>query len=124
MSHNLFGFNLNKFELISCYDGDTCNFNILDDNFPTYLNPMLIRVYGVDTPEMKGKNTNKELAIKAKNFTTNFVKNATNLQLIDCIKDKYFRFNCTYISGKLSLADQLIKEKLGKPYFGGNKKDF
>lgn len=117
----LYAFNIQKVELVSCYDGDTCKFNILDVNFPDYLNPMSIRVYGVDTEEMRGKNTNKALAIKGREFTINFVKNAKNLQLTKCIKDKYFRFDCVYLDGKLSLANELIKNNLGKPYFGGRK---
>ncbi len=118
--NNAFSFGFKKLELINCYDGDTCKFNILDDGFPSYLNPIGIRVYGVDTAEIKDK-VNKELALKSKNFTTNFVKNAKNLTLSNCVKDKYFRFICVYKDGNKDLAQTLIENNLGKPYFGKSK---
>ena len=118
---HLVAFDLHNIELIDCYDGDTCKFNILDNDFPKYLNPMLVRVLGVDTPEMKGKHTNKIKAKQAREFTLNFIKNSTNFKLSQCIKDKYFRFDCNYISNNKSLSNELIKEDLGKPYFGGKK---
>ncbi|MDR2007413.1 MAG: thermonuclease family protein [Alphaproteobacteria bacterium] len=117
----LYAFDLQKVEWVSCYDGDTCKFNILDSNFPPYLNPMSIRVYGVDTPEMKG-NT-KSAAIKSKEFTVHFIKNSQNLRLTNCKKDKYFRFDCDYIDNKKSLSQQLIANNLGVPYFGGKKQN-
>ena len=120
-SHNTFNFS--SVELINCYDGDTCRFNILDSHFPQYLNPMSIRVYGVDTKEMKSKNLqDKEKAIEAKNFTINFVKVANkDLKLINCIKDKYFIFDCEFTFKDKNLAQELINNNLAIPYFGGKK---
>ncbi len=120
-TNSLYGFDINKFEFIDCFDGDTCNFNILEDNFPSYLNPMSIRILGVDTAEIRGKKADKAKANKAKLFTINFIKNSTALTLKNCKKDKYFRFDCEFIDGNKSLSRELIKNKLALPYLINDK---
>lgn len=117
-------FSFKEVNLISCYDGDTCRFELKDNNFPSYLNPMSIRLYGIDTAEIKKSktgNNDKILAQKAKNRTNELLKNASIITLDSCIKEKYFRFVCkVYADGK-DVSTILLNEKLATPYFGGTK---
>jgi endonuclease YncB( thermonuclease family) len=95
-----------------------------------------VRLYGVDTPELKPslslKNRDKEIkaAKKAKNFVEELINNKVVEML--CGKwDKYGRLLGTiyiYEYGclpcwykKFSLGDMLIENRLGKPYYGGTK---
>ena len=65
-----------------CYDGDTCNALML--GVPDSIKKIKVRIRGIDTPEMKGKCENeKKLALKAKDFINNLIKNSTVLYLKD-----------------------------------------
>ncbi len=111
-------FDFNKVQALYCYDGDTCTFNILDSNFPSYLNPMSIRFARIDTKEMKSKNPyDKALAVKAKEFTNSFVKNASVINLSDCKKGKYFRFVCEVSDeNNTNLNDLLLNKGLAEVF--------
>jgi endonuclease YncB( thermonuclease family) len=117
-------FNFYSVELIDCYDGDTCTFILKDNDFPSYLNPMSIRIYGIDTPEIKTSkngNNDKILAQKAKIRTNQLLKQAKKITLKDCKKEKYFRFVCEIYADNDKISLLLLKEKLATPYFGGTK---
>lgn len=117
-------FNFNNVELINCYDGDTCTFILKDNNFPSYLNPMSIRIYGIDTPEIKKSKmgiNDKALAQKAKYRTNQLLQEAKKITLNNCKKEKYFRFVCDIYADNNNISSLLLKEKLATPYFGGTK---
>jgi micrococcal nuclease len=107
-------------EIVSIYDGDT--FKVSVAHWPTFFSPMSIRVRGIDTPEMHGQcDREKELAKKAKDFTTEKLHNAKRVELHNLGRDKYFRVLADVIIDGSNLTELLIKKGLGKPYDGGTK---
>ncbi len=107
--------------VISVYDGDTLRVD-LDCDTEIFCKNIPVRVYGIDTPEIKGKNADKANALKAKYFLQQSIQNAKTIELHDIKRGKYFR-----IVGKLMLdgediAQIMISQNLGYPYFGGTKK--
>jgi len=113
--------------IVSVYDGDTfradlnCTNKFFCKNIP-------IRVYGVDTPEMKGGSKTvreKVLAHKAQKVTKKFLTEAMNSRgiiLKDCFRGKYFRLVCKVRNGNCDLLSKLlIKKGLGVEYFGKKK---
>lgn len=110
-------YNLEIERIVSQYDGDTFKVDLKNCNEPIFCKGMSIRVYGVDTPELKPLQPN---AKEAKEFTRKFLMD--KIYLRECSADKYFRLDCKVINSKgQDLASELIKVGLGKPYFGGTK---
>ncbi|MCK5603005.1 thermonuclease family protein [Candidatus Pacearchaeota archaeon] len=111
-------------EVTSIYDGDTFRANI--EGFPAIIGErMAIRIAGIDTPEMRDKDPKvKELAQQAKQFTVKRLREGKHIVLKNIQRGKYFRIVAdVYIDG-VSLADELIKTGLAKPYTGGKKPDW
>jgi len=111
-------------DIVKVYDGDTFYCNI--PNYPDIVGKNIsVRVYGIDTPEIKGKTKHeKELALKAKTVTLCCLKNAKVIELRNMRRDKYFRILAeVYVDGK-SLKDILITEKLGREYYGKTKENW
>lgn len=105
----------------SIYDGDTITVTI--NKWPALIGDHIeIRVNGIDTAEMHAScPEEKQLAIAAKSFTVNFLNTTKRITLRNLGRDKYFRIDADiYVDGK-SLAEELIKAKLAKPYDGGTK---
>lgn len=101
-------------------DGDTFTVDLpcADEVF---CKDISVRVRGIDTPELKSKNSQKrQAALKAKEFTKNFLE-AGQVDLLKCGRDKYFRLLCDVTSDGEDLASALFKAGLAKPYFGGKK---
>lgn len=110
----------------SNYDGDTVTvkFNSIDCLKPV-ISQMNIRIYGVDTPEIKGKcPKEKELAKKVKRFVRNRLSKGQP-KLIIYGRDKYFRllgdFEVLYYGKRYLLSDLLIKKGYAIRYYGGTK---
>lgn len=108
-------------EISHVYDGDTIIANIV--NWPEIIGDKIpIRIRGIDTPEMKDPSM-KDLANKAKNFTTKMVT-TSHVEIKNMTRDKFFRIDADiYVDGK-NLGDLLIDQKLAKPYNGGKKIDW
>lgn len=108
-------------EVTSIYDGDTFRAN-LKDYPPIVGERMGIRIYGIDTPEMKDKRPRvKELAQKAKQFAVKRLREGKNIVLKNIRRGKYFRIVAEVWIDGISLGDELIKAGLAKPYDGGKK---
>lgn len=108
----------------SNYDGDTINFDIGSKFLPIF-RYMPLRLYGIDTPEIKTKDEKeKARALKAKYFVKKELTNAKTIDLKDCTKDKYFRLNCRVVYDNKDLTDELLKRNYGYKYFGGKKQSF
>lgn len=103
---------------MSNYDGDTIKFN-LGSNLPEIFRFIPLRLYGIDTPEIKS-NTIK--ALTARDFVKNELTSARQINLIDCKNDKYFRINCRVVYDGKDLTKELLEQELGYPYYGGTKK--
>ena len=108
-------------KVISVYDGDTFRVNI--DNLPPILGQNIaIRVNGIDTPEIRGKcQSEKDLAIKARDFVRSQLFNAKVIELANIQRGKYFRIVADVIIDEQRLTDLLLDKKLGYRYYGGKK---
>lgn len=113
-----------KAKVLKVYDGDTFWIVAFHDGKMFRFNT---RLYGVDTPELKGES--KEKALEAKKYVSEKILNKiVDIQVLTNtiyndkkIKDKYGRLlSIIHIDG-INLANDLIDRGHGKPYFGGTK---
>ena len=110
--------------ITSIYDGDTFRCTIKD--YPPIIGEQIsIRVYGIDTPELRDKCPQvKEKAQAAKQFAVTLLRNAKKVELRNMQRGKYFRILAeVYVDGK-SLATELIKAGHAVEYDGGTKFDW
>lgn len=111
---------LENFKIVDVYDGDTfyIDLNCSDDVFCKRLP---VRVNGIDTPELKTKDTcEHEAGLKAKEITISFL-NSKDVKLKNCTRGKYFRLVCDVEANNITLAQELLKSKLAYEYDGGTK---
>lgn len=117
----VFSQDFNDVKYIRNHDGDTIIFD-LGDNLPDIFRYTPVRVYGIDTPEIKTKNAcEMPKAIVARDFVKNELTPAKLINLIDCKKDKYNRIDCTVNYDNKDLTKELLKRGYGYEYFGGKK---
>lgn len=111
-------------EVTSIYDGDTFRVNIV--GYPDIVGHRVsVRVFGIDTPEMKGKcPAEKEAAQKAKQFTVEKLRSGKKIELRNLRRDKYFRLLAEVYIDNNNLAEMLIKAGLAISYDGGTKKSW
>jgi len=109
-------------DVVSVYDGDTfrANLNIKCDLLST---SMPIRIFGIDTPEMRTKNKKlKKIAIEARDHLSKRLKEGHCIVLKNIRRGMYFRIIAdVYIDG-ISIGDELLASKLARRYFGGTKR--
>jgi len=116
--------NVTVSRVVSVYDGDTITVDI--DNYPPIIGKSIsVRIYGIDTPEIKSKNPKEtERAKQARDYVQGLLKTAKVVELRNMRKDKYFRILAeVYVDGQ-SIADLLIKKGYAVPYDGGTKQDW
>lgn len=108
-------------DVVAVYDGDTVTVNIPDVH-PLIGKKIGVRIRGLDTPERKGKQPcEKDKAIEAKSLVETALKNAKQVDLLNCGKDKYFRLLCdVHYDGK-SVAALVLDKKLAYQYSGATK---
>ena len=103
-------------KVVGVYDGDTFYVNI-NKVHPLFGEKLGVRVWGVDTPEIRGgSDYEKAMAKKAKDFTKKFLDSAKRVDLVECVRGKYFRIVCKVLADGNSLSEALIKESLAIPY--------
>jgi micrococcal nuclease len=110
-------------KVISVYDGDTFRVNI--EGYPDIIGENIpIRVNVIDTPKIKGQcDYEKQLAIKAKYFTSTFLSGGT-VELRNIEREKYFRIAAdVYVDG-VSLGNSLIDAGLAYKYDKKKKKNW
>lgn len=125
--------------IVRVYDGDTFTADIdafsfttkdgkkkvLKDLHPVISEAMNIRIFGIDTPEMKSKSEKvRRWAIKARDRARALLNAAKEVILTNIGKDKYFRFDATVWVDGHNLGQTLIDEGLALPYDGGKKADW
>ncbi len=104
------------------YDADTITFKI-ENVHPLIGEKINIRVKGVDTPEIRTKNScEKSKARNAKKLVENLLKNANKIDLENIERGKYFRIVADVMIDGKSLTDYLLKNGLAYAYDGGTKK--
>ena len=115
--------------VIDIYDADTITVILFFRNDPSIIK---LRLFGIDTPEMKPKNDNeneiikeKALAIIAKIVLTDLIKNNNDLLYIKTNgSEKYGRTLATLFLKKddtTSINQKLIDLKLADSYYGKKK---
>ena len=110
-------------EVVAIYDGDTFTVNIKD--WPDIVGKKVqVRIYGIDTPELKSKNLyEKDLARKAKERLVFLLRNH-KIDIRNVRRDKYFRLLAEVYSDDINVGDKLIEEGLAREYFGNKKGDW
>ena len=111
-------FTLSPDQIVEVYDGDTFKID-LPSQHPLFGDDISIRVFGIDTPELKGSSDEvKALAYKAKNRTRELLSDAKTIELKNPQRGKYFRVVAeVWIDGE-SFAEKLKGEGLAKDYDG------
>lgn len=103
------------------YDGDTITVSIPSVH-PLIGQNILVRINGVDTPEIKTSNVCEKSAGRvAQKLVENVLKNAKQVDLENVQRDKYFRILADVKVDGQYLKDLLIKNKLAYEYHGGTK---
>lgn len=106
---------------IKNYDGDTITFDIpgVPDIFGKNIS---VRVYGIDTPEMKGKcDKEKQLARESQLLVEKLLTDSSKVVIKNAQRDKYFRILGEVYADGISISEVLIEQKLAVPYFGDTK---
>ena len=111
-------FILSPEQVVDVYDGDTFKID-LPSMHPLFGDDLAIRLFGVDTPEMRGTTDMvKALAKEAQQVTEKALKGASKIELRNPQRGKYFRIiSEVWIDGE-SLADMLKAKGLAKDYDG------
>jgi endonuclease YncB( thermonuclease family) len=111
-------FILSPDQVVDVYDGDTFKID-LPNMHPLFGDDISIRLFGVDTPEMRGTTDEvKALAMQAQQVTEKALKGASKIELRNPQRGKYFRIvSEVWIDGE-SLADMLKGKGLAKDYDG------
>lgn len=119
-----FTFPIKGGRVIKVYDADTITIasKLPYDESPLYR--LSVRLNGIDTPEIKGKdisNEEKESAKKARDFVSNLVLNKF-VRLENIETEKYGRILADVYIGDLHINEVLINERYAVKYDGGTKR--
>lgn len=119
-----FTFPIKGGRVIKVYDADTIT---IASKLPYEESPLYrlsIRLNGIDTPEMKGKDVSaeeKEAAKLARDYVYNLVFNKF-VRLENIESEKYGRILADVYIGDIHLNELLIKERYAVKYDGGTKR--
>jgi len=106
---------------LSCYDGDTCRFQISGVH-PLLGENMGVRLGGIDTPEIKGAcPQEKDKAIEARDLLRKLLEEAGTIDLIKVRRGKYFRLVSTIVADGVDTSQVLINKGLAVAYNGRTK---
>ena len=89
----------------SCYDGATC----------TAIDGEKIRLACIDTPELKGRNSDPEKAIKARDFLNKLVANK-EISIKRITKDRYGRTVAEIYKDGKNIQELIVNKGYGKIY--------
>ncbi len=118
--------------ITKCYDGDTCTADHVfsnDEPVPSIFGKsLLIRLHGIDTPEISRRGAKCELEVclgkVAQRLLMDFITTSPSaqFQLRQCVRDKYFRLTCDVVNewGE-SAVEYMKKTGLVVLYSGGTK---
>jgi Micrococcal nuclease (thermonuclease) homologs len=118
--------NFDNVKVLSVYDGDTFKVN-LPCSEDIFCKDISVRVNGIDTPEIKGKDScEKQKAKEAQVLTKSILKKGPVI-LKNCKRDKYFRLLCDVsVLGPnqgYNLSEELLEANLAVEYYGETKAD-
>lgn len=116
-----FVFPIQEGQVIKVYDGDTIT---IASKMPYPESPMYrfsVRLNGIDTPEIKGKNADeKEIAKKARDELSALILNKS-VTLKNVQSEKYGRILADVYLEDVFLNDWMIEKKFAVKYDGGTK---
>jgi endonuclease YncB( thermonuclease family) len=116
-------FEFNEVVYHTCYDGDTCMVS-LPGIQPFFGDHILIRLEGIDTPEIKGVcERENQLAREARNFLRGVMEQASTIRLINAHRDKYFRIDAMILADGVDVSELMINKGYAVRYDGGTKKN-
>jgi endonuclease YncB( thermonuclease family) len=110
--------------VIKVYDGDTITIAAKMPYSESPLYRLSVRLNGIDTPEIKGKDVTedeKEAAKSARDFVSNLVLNKY-IRLENVNNEKYGRILADVYIGDIFLNELLLKEHYAVKYDGNTKK--
>lgn len=113
---------INGGQVIKVYDGDSITIAayLPIQNSPLYR--FSVRLNGIDTPEIKGKNEDEKTAAKnARDALSNLILHK-HIILKNVDTEKYGRILADVYLDELCVNDWLIQEKYAVKYDGGTKK--
>ena len=113
-------------KIVRVVDGDTVDVDI-DLGFAVWLNKQRIRLFGVDTPESRTRDTEeKKFGILAKNFVKGRLP-VGSMQILrtrmDDSRGKFGRILGEFVLEETTLNQLLIVTNNGVPYFGQSKEE-
>lgn len=113
--------NITVDQVTQVYDGDSFKVNI--NSWPAIIGKeMIIRVKGVDAPEIAGKCEKEVLMAKlARQHTANLIEKSFRVELKNIQRDQYFRILADVYVDRTHLGNSLLTNKLAVPYSGGPK---
>ena len=110
-----------KCKIIEIIDGDTVKVDI-DVGFNIWMNNMVIRLLGVDSPESRTSDPiEKSFGILSKKRLAELLPISSVQTVQTTIDDKYGRILGDFIVNKESISASLIKDGYAVPYNGQNK---
>lgn len=116
-----FTFPIQGGRVIKVYDGDTIT---IASKLPFNESPLYrlsVRLNGIDTPEIKGKNEDEKTAAKnARDSLSSFILNKY-VTLKNIQSEKYGRILADVYLGDVCLNEWMIKERYAVKYDGGTK---
>lgn len=107
--------------LLGCHDGDTCTITIPD--LPALFGERLsMRLLGIDTPEIMSHCPQEQrLAVQAKEVLMGLIAHGKQVHVDLLERDKYFRALARITVDGKDVTQELLAQKLAKPYDGGTK---
>jgi len=119
-----FTFPITGGRVIKVYDADTITIasKLPFDKSPLYR--LSVRLNGIDTPEIKGKDISeeeKEAAKIARDFVSNLILNKF-VRLENIQSEKYGRILANVYIGDTHINELLLKERYAVSYDGGTKR--
>ena len=108
-------------KVVSVYDGDTFFVDI--PGWPPIIGKRIsVRVYGIDTPEMRSKDDElKRAAQECQEYGSKLLKSSKKVTLKNLRRDKYFRLLADVEFDGKDYARHMLDMKYAVPYFGGTK---
>ncbi|MBX7067227.1 MAG: thermonuclease family protein [Parachlamydiales bacterium] len=114
--------NLSVKRVLRVHDGDTFIADVAGVH-PLIGDEISIRVKGIDAPEITDARV-KEIAIQARDFLEERLKEGWFIELGNVQRDKYFRILADVFIDGVNVGEELIQAGLARPYDGKTKSDW
>lgn len=109
-------------QVIKVYDGDTITIAAKLQMKDSPLYRFSVRMYGIDTPEIKGHTEDERTVAKEARDTLSALLLHKNIRLKNVTTEKYGRILADVYLDNLHINNWLIEQRLAVKYDGGTKK--